>query len=160
MTQNRRDFLKSAAIAAPLILPAVARGANDRVVFGLIGAGGRGRGVAGNFREAGAKCAAIGEIYEPNIERGLKASGEGAEVHSDYRQLLDRKDIDAVLIATPDHWHAPMLFDALKAGKDVYLEKPMSHSIEQSLQMIKAVRASKQIVQIGMQRRSSPSVLA
>ncbi len=161
MTQNRRDFLKTTTLAvAPMILPPAARGANDRIVFGLIGAGGRGRGVAGNFREAGAKCTAIGEIYEPNIERGLKAAGEGAEVHSDYRQLLDRKDIDAVLIATPDHWHAPMLFDALKAGKDVYLEKPMSHSIEQSLQMIKAVRATKQIVQIGMQRRSSPSVLA
>ncbi|MBI3697362.1 MAG: Gfo/Idh/MocA family oxidoreductase [Acidobacteria bacterium] len=156
---QRRRFLQGAALA-PMILPQAARGANDRVVFGLIGAGGRGRGVTGNFREAGAKCAAIAEIYEPNVAAGLKAAGEGAAVYNDYRELLDRKDIDAVLIASPDHQHAPMLYAALKAGKDVYLEKPMSHSIEQGLQMIKAVRATKQVVQIGMQRRSSPSVLA
>lgn len=161
MNQNRRDFLKSAALtAAPMILPQTARGANDRVVFGLIGAGGRGRGVTGNFREAGARCAAVAEIYEPNIQAALKAAGEGADIYNDFRRLLESKEIDAVLIATPDHWHAPMLLEALKAGKDVYLEKPMSHSIEQGMQMIKAVRAAKQIVQIGMQRRSSPSVIA
>jgi predicted dehydrogenase len=163
MKPNRRQFLQGAGMGlalAPTILPQTTRGANDRIVFGLIGAGGRGRGVTGNFREAGAHCAAIAEIYEPNISAGLKAAGETAQVYSDYRELLQRKDIDAVLIGTPDHWHAPMLFDALGAGKDVYLEKPMSYSIAQGVQMIKAVRASKQIVQIGMQRRSSPSVLA
>ncbi|MBI3664608.1 MAG: Gfo/Idh/MocA family oxidoreductase [Acidobacteria bacterium] len=161
MSQNRRDFLKGAGAAlTPMILPQAARGANDQVVFGLIGAGGRGRGVTANFKEAGAVCAAVCDIYEPNLELGLTAASEGAAVYTDYSELLQRKDLDAVLIASPDHQHAPMLFEALKAGKDVYLEKPMSHSIEQGVQMIKAVRATKQIVQIGMQRRSSPSVLA
>lgn len=161
MSHNRRDFLKSAAAAlAPTILPQAARGANDRIVLGLIGAGGRGRGVAGNFKERGARCAAVCDIYEPNLEAGLKVAGEGAAPYTDFREVLQRKDIDAVLIATPDHQHAPMLFEALQAGKDVYLEKPMSHSIEQGVQMIRAVRAARQIVQIGMQRRSSPSVLA
>ncbi len=166
MRQNRRQFLRRAvgagagATAAPMILAQSARGANDRIVFGLIGSGGRGRGVTGNFREMGAQCAAVAEIYEPNIAAGLKAAGEGAQLHTDYRDLLARKDLDAVLIASPDHQHAPMLFAALDAGKDVYLEKPMSYSIEQGAQMIKAVRQTKRIVQIGMQRRSSPSVLA
>ncbi len=159
MKSHRRDFLKVAA-AAPLILPASALGANDRVVFGLIGAGGRGRGVTGDFKELGAQCVAVSDVYEPNLAAGLKAAGEGASPYADYRELLARKDIDAVLIATPDHHHAPMLFEALRAGKDVYLEKPMSHSIDEGNRMIKAVRATKQIVQIGMQRRSSPSVLA
>ncbi len=161
MKPNRRDFVTAAGLVlAPALLPPAVRGANDRVVFGLIGAGGRGRSVTGSFREAGAQCAAIAEIYEPNIENGLKAAGEGASVYDDYRKLLDRKDLDAVLIATPDHWHAPMLYAALQAGKDVYLEKPMSRSIEQGAEMIRTVRAAKQVVQIGMQRRSSPSVLA
>jgi len=166
MSENRRQFLKHGVgaglslPAAPAILPQTARGANDRIVFGLIGAGGRGRGVTANFREMGARCAAVSDIYEPNQELALKAAGEGAVLIPEYRELLDRKDIDAVLIATPDHHHAPMLFASLSAGKDVYLEKPMSYSIEEGARMVKAVRASRQIVQIGMQRRSSPSVLA
>jgi predicted dehydrogenase len=159
MMQNRRQFLKGSA-AAPMILPQAARGANDRIVFGLIGAGGRGRGVAGNFKERGAVCAAVCDIYEPNLEAGLKVAGQAARPYDDYRELLARQDLDAVLIASPDHQHAPMLFAALEAGKDVYLEKPMSHSIEQGVEMVRRVRATKQIVQIGMQRRSSPSVLA
>jgi len=166
MSQNRRGFLKNAAgagaglIWAPALVPQSARGANERVVFALIGAGGRGRGVTDNFKERGAQCAAVADAYEPNLELGLKAAGEGAKPYPDYRQVLERKDIDAVLIASPDHQHAPMLLDAVAAGKDVYLEKPMSHSIEEGARMVKAVRATKQIVQIGMQRRSSPSVLA
>ena len=160
MRQNRREFLKGAAAAAPMILPQSARGANDTIVFGLIGSGGRGRGVTSNFKERGAKCAAVCDIYVPNQELGLKAGGEGATLYADYRELLARKDLDAVLIGSPDHQHAPMLYAALEAGKDVYLEKPMSYSIEQGNEMIKRVRATNRIVQIGMQRRSSPSVLA
>src|SRR5258708_7658463 len=124
MKTHRRDFLKAAA-AAPLILPATARGANERIVFGLIGAGGRGRGVAGNFKELGAPCGAVCDVYDSNLAAGLKVAGEGATSYPDFRELLARKDIDAVLIATPDHHHAPMLYEALNTGKDVYLEKPM-----------------------------------
>ena len=78
---------------------------------------------------------------------------------TDYKKLLDRKDIDAVIIGTPEHLHGPMLIDAVNGGKDVYCKKPMSHSIEEGARMVKAVRSTNQIVQIGMQRRSSPGVL-
>ncbi|MGH9657545.1 MAG: Gfo/Idh/MocA family protein, partial [Bryobacteraceae bacterium] len=82
-----------------------------------------------------------------------------ARPYLDYRELLAHKDLDAVLVATPDHQHCPNLLDALAAKKDVYLEKPMSHSLEESAKMIKAVRQSKQIVQVGMQRRSAEPVI-
>ena len=115
MKRNRREFLKGAAVA-PMILPQAARGANERIVFGLIGAGGRGRGVTNNFKERGAVCAAVCDIYEPNLELGLKAAGEAAKPYADYQEMLARKDLDAVLIGSPDHQHAPMLYAALEAG--------------------------------------------
>ena len=150
---DRRTFLTTAALAA-----GQARGANDRISYGLIGSGGRGRSVSKVFQDLGAQCVAVSDVYEPNLELGLKAA-PGARSYLDYHDLLAHKGLDAVLIATPDHQHCPMLLAALAAGKDVYLEKPMSHSLQQSRQMIEAVRKSKQIVQIGMQRRSAPSVL-
>jgi len=150
---DRRTFLTSAALAA-----SQARGANDRISYGLIGSGGRGRSVSKVFQDLGAQCVAVSDVYEPNLDLGLKAA-PGARSYLDYHDLLAHKGLDAVLIATPDHQHCPMLLAALAAGKDVYLEKPMSHSLQQSRQMIEAVRKSKQIVQIGMQRRSAPSVL-
>ena len=150
---DRRTFLTTAALAA-----SQARGANDRISYGLIGSGGRGRSVSKVFQDLGAQCVAVSDVYEPNLDLGLKAA-PGARSYLDYHDLLAHKGLDAVLIATPDHQHCPMLLAALAAGKDVYLEKPMSHSLQQSKQMIEAVRKSKQIVQIGMQRRSAPSVL-
>ena len=150
---DRRTFLTSAALAA-----SQARGANDRISYGLIGSGGRGRSVSKVFQDLGAQCVAVSDVYEPNLELGMKAA-PAARSYLDYHDLLAHKELDAVLIATPDHQHCPMLLAALAAGKDVYLEKPMSHSLQQSKQMIEAVRKSKQIVQIGMQRRSAPSVL-
>jgi len=150
---DRRTFLTTAALAA-----GQARGANDRISYGLIGSGGRGRSVSKVFQDLGAQCVAVSDVYEPNLDLGLNAA-PGARSYLDYHDLLAHKGLDAVLIATPDHQHCPMLLAALAAGKDVYLEKPMSHSLQQSRQMIEAVRKSKQIVQIGMQRRSAPSVL-
>jgi len=150
---DRRTFLTTAALAA-----GQARGANDRISYGLIGSGGRGRSVSKVFQDLGAQCVAVSDVYEPNLDLGLKAA-PGARSYLDYHDLLAHKGLDAVLIATPDHQHCPMLLAALAAGKDVYLEKPMSHSLQQSKLMIEAVRKTKQIVQIGMQRRSAPSVL-
>src|ERR1041384_5064926 len=151
MKQDRRSFLTSAAIAAgPMFIPRKVWGANDRISYGLIGAGGRGRGVSRVFQALGAQCVAVSDVYEPNLELGLKGA-EGAKSYLDYHDLLAHKELDAILIATPDHHHCPMLLAALAAGKDVYLEKPMSHSLEQSKQMVAAVRKTKQIVQIGMQ---------
>src|SRR5947209_20253948 len=158
MPQDRRQFLATALTAAPLFVPRSAWGANDRVAYGLIGAGGRGRYLNGNFKKLCAECVAIAEVYEPNLQTALKDAPD-AKTYVDYHELLQQSGLDAVVIASPDHQHAPMLYAALDAKKDVYLEKPMSHSLEESQRMIAAVRKSSQIVQVGMQRRSAPSVI-
>jgi predicted dehydrogenase len=155
---TRRTALQTAA-SAPLFLSSSAQGANDRVTMALIGAGGRGRRVTEAFVEIGAQCAAVADIYEPNLQKGLEVASSGAKPYTDYRRILERSDIDAVLIATPDHWHVPMMLDAVQAGKDVYCEKPMSHSISEGNRAIQSVRATGRIVQIGMQRRSTPWII-
>jgi predicted dehydrogenase len=156
--RDRRNFLTSALAAAPLFVPRSAWGANDRLAFGLIGAGGRGRYLTGNFQKLGAECVAVAEVYDRNLNEAVKVA-PNAKSYVDYHELLQQSGIDAVVIATPDHQHFPCLQAALDARKDVYLEKPMSHSLAQSQEMIQAVRKTKQIVQIGMQRRSAPSCI-
>ena len=158
MEQDRRTFLSTALAAAPLFIPRRAWGANDRLAYGLIGAGGRGRYLNRYFQKLDAACAAVAEVYEPNMQAALKDAPD-AKPHVDYHDLLAQSGIDAVVVATPDHQHAPCLLAALDARKDVYLEKPMSHSLEQSRQMVEAVRKTKQIVQVGMQRRSAESII-
>src|SRR5450432_2751527 len=158
MSQDRRQFLSTALAAAPMFIPRSAWGANDRLAYGLIGAGGRGRYLNRNFQKLGAECVAVSEVYEPNMALASQDSPQ-AKTHLDYHDLLAQSGIDAVVVATPDHQHSPCLLAALDAGKDVYLEKPMSHSLEQSRRMIEAVRKTKQIVQIGMQRRSAESII-
>ncbi len=155
MTGDRRDFLKYAM--APFFVPRGAFGANDRLAYGLIGAGGRGRYISTLAQKLGAECVAIAEVYEPNTQRALKDAPQ-AKTYVDYKDLLAQPGIDFVMVATPDHQHCPNLLDALAAGKDVYLEKPMSHSLAESKRMIDATRKSKKIVQIGMHRRSAPMI--
>jgi predicted dehydrogenase len=157
MDRDRRNFLAT-ALAAPMFVPRSAFGANDRVAYGLMGAGGRGRYLSQNFQKLGAECVAVSEVYEPYMQAALKDAPK-AKAFLDYHELLAQPGIDAVVVASPDHQHAPMLFAALDAKKDVYLEKPMSHSLAQSKQIVEAVRKTSQIVQIGMQRRSAPSVI-
>ncbi len=132
------------------------RGANERVNVGLIGAGGRGRFLAGEFKEIGFGIPAVCDVYRPNLEAGLKLASPGAKDYADYRQLLADKSVDAVIVATPDHWHAQMVIDAVEAGKDVYVEKPLCHNIEEGYRMVEAVRRTGRVVQVGTQRRSSP----
>jgi predicted dehydrogenase len=158
MQPDRRRFLASALSAAPLFVPRRAWGANDRVSYGLIGAGGRGRYLNQNFQKLGAECAAVADVYQPHLETALETA-PNAKSYVDYHELLAQSGLDAVVIASPDHHHCPMLLAALDAKKDVYLEKPMSHSLAESQRMIQAVRKSTQIVQVGMQRRSAPSVI-
>jgi len=158
MDRDRREFLVSALAAAPLLVPRSAWGANDRLSYGLIGAGGRGRYLQQNFNKLGAQCVAVADVFEPNLQAGLKAAPD-AQGYVDYHDLLAQTSLDAVVVATPDHQHCPMLLAALDAKKDVYLEKPMSHSLAESQRMIAAVRKTPQIVQIGMQRRSAPSAI-
>jgi predicted dehydrogenase len=163
-TIGRRHFIASAGSIGTGLLTAKSYGrvlgANERIRLGIIGAGGRGRSLMETFNEFPDECefTAVCDVYEPNQDRALKLAREGAKATFDYRQILDNREVDAVVSATPDHWHAQMLIDAVQAGKDVYTEKPFSHSIEQGAKMVRAVRATKQVVQVGMQRRSSPAV--
>lgn len=131
-----------------------AAGPGTRV--GLIGSGGRGRLLAGEFKEIGANVAAVCDVYEPNLAAGLKLASEGAKSYGDYRRLLEDKSLEAVVVATPDHWHARMVIDAVEAGKDVYVEKPLCHTIAEGFDVISAVRRTKRVVQLGTQRRSAP----
>ena len=130
---RRRTFLLTAASAQSRIL-----GANDRVRAGIIGAGGRGRYLIGQFKEAGTEIGSVCDIYEPNLQAGLKDASKGAKSFRDYRKLLDDKSIDAVIVATPDHWHARMVIDAVEAGKEVYVEKPLAHRIDEGFRIIEA----------------------
>ncbi len=148
---NRRIFTLASTAASYSAI----KGANERIRGALIGAGGRGRYLTGEFKEIGAEMAAVCDIYEPNLQQGLKVASTGAQPYSDYRRLLENKAIDAVVVATPDHWHARMVIDAVEAGKDVYVEKPMAHKIPEGFDVINAVRRTKRVVQVGTQRRSS-----
>jgi predicted dehydrogenase len=146
---QRRTFLAATAISGARIF-----GANDRIRVGVIGAGGRGTLLTGEFKEVGAEMAAVCDVYEPHLQNGLKAASTGAKGYDNYKRLLEDKSIDAVIVASPDHWHAQMVIDAVNAGKDVYAEKPMAHTIEDGLRMVAAVRRTDRVVQVGMQRRS------
>jgi predicted dehydrogenase len=157
---NRRIFLLGggavlAAGAAP----------SDQVVLGVIGAGGRGTLMMTTFqKDPAVHVGAICDVYEPNLERGIstakKAQAAAPTAYRNYKQLLADKDIQAVLIATPEHWHAQMVLDALAAGKDVYVEKPLCQTPEQGVALVEAEKKTKQIVQVGMQRRSYDLFLA
>ena len=152
---QRRQFLGSAAVAA--LGAQRMRGANDRIVVGLIGCGGRGRYVAGLMREApGVEYGAVADVYLTNAERAKEWAGPNARAYQDFRRLLERKDIDAVHIATPDHWHAAITVLACQAGKDVYVEKPLAHNVREGRAMVAAARRYKRIVQAGTQHRSAP----
>ena len=160
MDSNRRQFLKGSLsattlVAAPAFVPRSAWGANERLSYAVIGTGGRGRYMNRVFQKLGAQCAAVCDVYEQNLGLVLKDSPE-AKPYTEYHELLDReKGIDFVLLAAPDHHHCPMMLAALAAQKDIYAEKPLSKSLEESARMIEAVRKSRQVVQIGMQRRSA-----
>src|SRR5579862_3730708 len=151
---NRRHFIIATgmtALASTRVL-----GANDTLRVGVLGAGGRMGDLLNAADKAGAgayQIAAVSDVYGPRREAVKERSKGTATVHADYREVLE-KDIDAVLIASPDHWHVRMAVDALAAGKDVYLEKPVTHTLEEGAVLARAVRSSRQILQCGMQQRS------
>jgi predicted dehydrogenase len=162
---NRRDFLARAAGTGASVLAASSwrrvLGANDRIRLAVIGSGGRGRSLMNSFNKSGQiEFIQVADVYETSQNLALKLAREGARATYDYREALDNKDVDAVVNATPDHWHMQVLLDSIQAGKDVYTEKPFALTIEQGARMVRGVRASKQIVQVGMQRRSSDAVRA
>jgi len=146
---DRRKFLITTAASAPQVA-----GANERIRGAIIGSGGRGQFLTANFKELGVEMNAVCDVYEPNLQKGLKAAATGAKAYDNYKRVLEEPSIDVVAIATPDHWHAQMVIDAVEAGKDVYVEKPMAHKIDDGFRVIEAVRRTKRVVQVGMQRRS------
>jgi predicted dehydrogenase len=137
---------------------AAAAAPSDQIVLGVIGSGGRGTAVMAVFQKhADVRVGAICDVYEPNLERALsQASKAGSQpkAYRNYKDLLADKDIQAVLIATPEHWHAQMVLDAIAAGKDIYVEKPLCHTPEEGVALVEAEKKSKSVIQVGMQRRS------
>lgn len=169
---NRRRFVQLAgtASAAPLVLPsrlwAAETAANSRINLGFIGMGKMNQGHLGNFlgREQ-TQVVAVCDVdtnrrehaqqrVEQHYSKQTGASYKGCEAYNDFRELLAREDIDAVVIATPDHWHAVIAIAAVKAGKDVYCEKPLTHNVHEAVTLTKAVRDSGRILQTGSQQRS------
>ena len=153
---NRRSFIVGTGLTALASTKAFAANSDAKLRLGVIGAGGRMRALLDAANEAGpCEIVAVSDVYAPHAEAvKVRPNALTATTHVDYRQVLDDKSIDAVLIATPDHWHVRIASDAIAAGKDVYLEKPVTHTLEEGAPLIKAVRSSKQILQCGMQQRS------
>ena len=156
-SMTRRSFLAATAAASALTLPAVAQpvGANERINIGLIGTGGRCRHLMPALAKVpNTRMIALCDVYEPSLELAQKLADPAAVTFRDYHQLLARKDIHAVLIASPDHWHVPMTVDAMAADKDVYVEKPLTHSLAEGKIVLDAAAKHKRVVQIGTQQRS------
>jgi predicted dehydrogenase len=158
---SRRKFIKDSAIglSATALSGSLASskvlGANDRIRIGAIGTGGRCRGLLNHLKKLpGNEIVAMCDVYEPNYLRAAEAVGAGRKQYQNYRALLDDQEIDAVVIGAPDHWHKQMTMDAVNAGKDVYVEKPVTHALEEGAELIRVVEASKRVVQTGTQQRS------
>ncbi|MDP3954288.1 MAG: Gfo/Idh/MocA family oxidoreductase [bacterium] len=160
--ETRREFIAKASAIGYLttnLFTGKVRGANDRLSFGHIGLGQQGQGLMsaclnGPRREVKAICDPFKPVLEMAESKIKKAERGGVKKYKDYRELLERKDIDAVVIATPDHWHAIITVNACKAGKDVYVEKPVSNRINEGYAMVKAARKYNKVVQVGTQQRS------
>jgi predicted dehydrogenase len=158
---TRRDFNKSAAMTAvglALSSGPLARnvlGANDRIGVGVIGVGGMGQFNLRDFqRTQQVDIVAIADPYEPHLNQALVLTLGKAKGYKDFRRVLEHKDIDAVIIATPDHWHAIPMIMACEAGKDVYQEKPLSHTLWEGRKMVEAAAKHNRVVQVGTQQRS------
>lgn len=151
---SRRAFFSGSLTAASA---ARVLGANDRIRLGIIGAGGRGRAVMQHAVQAGEiEWTAICDAWDLRRDQAKEITGSEVESYSDYRELLNRNDVDGVIIATPDHWHSRMTVDACRAGKDVYVEKPMTSLPMQGHEVVQAQRETGRIIQVGMQQRSMP----
>ena len=168
--QTRRHFLKgttaaaAAGVTAPYFFTSLGtadngqtEAKNDRPILGCIGTGSRWGGVGPNAMQF-ADCVAICDVDQSHLDKAVvkvkQLQGHEPEVHEDYQRVLDRKDIDVVTIVTPDHWHTKIAIDALRAGKDVYCEKPLTLTIEEGKQICKAVRETGRVFQVGTQQRS------
>lgn len=155
---SRRDFAKTAVTvsAGTAISRMHILGANDRVNIGLIGCGDRATSVFGTFlKQPDVTPVAVCDVYEPFATKAA-ALGTSVSSHKDFRKLLELKNVDAVIVGTPDHWHALQTILACQAGKDVYVEKPLSLTVSEGRQMVTAARKYNRVVQTGSQQRSGP----
>jgi predicted dehydrogenase len=161
--RNRRRFLAETATAgavAAFPFPALgARRAAETLNVGLIGVGGRCRHLAGALAKIpDVRVAAVCDVFDGNLDAGRQLADPKAFATKRFEELLDRPDVDAVLIATPDHWHVPITVAACEAGKDVYVEKPLTHSLDEGQAVIDAQNHHSRVVQVGMQQRSMPHI--
>ncbi len=163
---QRRQFVGSCAKGAAVLSGAALtprssalasiRGANERVNVGWIGCGGRGRFVVRHLLQLpDVRITAVCDVYERNTQRAKELAGSPCQTYGDFRHLLDRQDIDAVVVATPDHWHAIPTVLACRAQKDVYVEKPLGHNVCEGQAMVDAARRNHRVVQTGTQQRSA-----
>ncbi|MHC4674653.1 MAG: Gfo/Idh/MocA family protein, partial [Planctomycetota bacterium] len=171
---TRRDVLKQAATASvgalsfPYIVSSSALGnacataPSNRIVMGCIGSGGMGRGNIGRFMGSDeVQMVAVCDVDDRHSKRARnkvneKYGNQDCATYKDFRELLARKDLDAVIVATPDHWHALASVAALNAGKDVYCEKPLANSIGEGRAVCEAAAKNKRVLQTGSQERSGP----
>ncbi|MCC6390629.1 MAG: Gfo/Idh/MocA family oxidoreductase [Bryobacterales bacterium] len=157
MTTNRRQFTTTALVSA---LSQRILGANDTISIGCIGTGGRAQALMRNFeRIRNTRIAAVCDVWKDNLAKAQQIAGPGAFATPDYREVLSRQDVDAVLIGAPDHQHVPLTIAAVNAGKDVYVEKPLTHDLSQGAPVIEAVHRARRIVQVGTQQRSMPHMI-
>ncbi len=156
MDLSRRSFLQgSATLAAAAARPSRAFAANDRIQFGFIGTGARAHElIEALLKHDGVEIVGVVDAYKGRVERAIERTKGRAKAYKHYTDLLADKSIDAVVIATPDHWHHRMILDAIAAGKDVYCEKPMTYRSSEGVEIIKAARAAERIVQVGSQGMS------
>lgn len=155
---TRRAFTKGAALTTAASYSRILH-ANDRVGLGYIGVGNRGDQLHDAFLEYGdCQTVAISDLRQEYVDFAVKKSRTTPRIYKEYRKLIEDKDVDAVVIATPDHWHALMTIEACNAGKDVYVEKPLSLTVVEGRRMVEAAERNKRVVQVGIHRRSSVSL--
>jgi predicted dehydrogenase len=157
---TRRAFVKTSAVAAGLSALSASRilGANDRIGVGIIGFGLIGRIHTRSFMAQGdVDIVAVADTFQPRVEEGTALAGARAKPYRDFRRLLEDRNVDAVVVATPDHWHALMTMLACTAGKDVYVEKPLTLFVKEGRWMVEVARRNRRVVQVGTQNRSAPN---
>lgn len=165
---NRREFLKKSTIggtglgmalsAAPAVFSAPADTINpsDKITVGCIGVGARAQQLMESIMQCdGTEIVTVCDAYKGRVKRSIDRCGGKPTAAKDYKEIINRSDIDAVVIATPDHWHKTMAIEALQAGKDVYIEKPMTYTVEDGSAIIDAVKRTNRVLQVGSQGMSS-----
>ena len=162
---DRRQFTKAGVAAAGIVATGIHSRVesanidrNETIGVGFVGVGNRGQQLLNAFSQHDdCKIVAAADVFQPYLDRFQKEQGSHLYVTNEYRNLLDRADIDAIVVATPDHWHALQTINAVSAGKDVYVEKPLAATIVEGQRMVKAAEKFGRVVQVGLQRRSMDS---